>query len=151
MEPNFQEIEINGVKMQVDLRYAKRIEEIRVGSRVKVLTKEYSGHKVNHGVVIGFDPFKERPTIIIAYIEVSYSTAEIKFCYYNKDTKDTEVVIAIDADEAALDRDEILRKLDFEVEKRKREIEDFEAKKKYFLDKFATYWQPVQKESAEAA
>jgi hypothetical protein len=149
MEEQFHEIEINGVKLQVDLRHARRVEEIRVGSRVKVLTKDYNGHKVSHGVVIGFDPFKERPTIVIAYMEMNYSSAEIKFLYFNKDTKETEVVIAHDDDEAALDKEEILRKLDFEIEKRRREIEDYEAKKKYFLDKFATYWQPVQK--AEAA
>ena len=82
-------------------------------------------------------------------MEISYSSTEIKFLYFNKDTKETEVVIARDDDEAALDKEEILRKLDFEIEKWRREIEDYEAKKKYFLDKFATYWQPIQK--AEAA
>ena len=131
MEEQFHEIEINGVKLQVDLRYAKRVEEIRVGRWVKVLTKTYDGHKVNHGVVIGFDPFKERPTIVIAYIEISYSSTEIKFIYFNKDSKAIEVVVAHDDDDAALDKEEILRKLDFEIEKRRREIEDYEAKKKW--------------------
>jgi hypothetical protein len=35
-------IEVSGVKLEVDLRQARRIEEIRIGDRVKVLTKDYS-------------------------------------------------------------------------------------------------------------
>ena len=61
MEEQFHEIEINGVKLQVDLRHARRLEEIRVGSRVKVLTKDYNGHKVSHGVVIGFTLLENVP------------------------------------------------------------------------------------------
>lgn len=138
------QIEVNGVKMEVDTRYATRLDTIKVGTRVKVLTKDYSSHTVNHGVVIGFDPFKKLPTIIVAYMSVSYSGAEIKFLYYNADSKDVEIVVAHDDDEAALDKDMILSKLDAEIAKRQREIQDFEEKKKYFLDKFACYWTPVE-------
>jgi hypothetical protein len=45
-------IEINGVKMEVDMRYAKRVDELRIGSRVKVLIKEYSSYKIYLGVSI---------------------------------------------------------------------------------------------------
>ena len=39
-------IEVNGVKLEVDMRYARKIEELRVGSRVKVLIKNYSRYSV---------------------------------------------------------------------------------------------------------
>jgi len=78
MKETTQIIEINGVKMQVDLRYAKRIEEIKVGSRVKVLMKKYNEHyEVKHGVVIGFEPFKNLPTIIISTATVDYSESKV--------------------------------------------------------------------------
>ena len=34
-------VEINGVKMDVDLRTAKRVDTMKVGTRVKVLTRSY--------------------------------------------------------------------------------------------------------------
>ena len=36
-------VEIDGVKIEVDLRTAKRIDTFRVGDNVKVLCKEYNG------------------------------------------------------------------------------------------------------------
>ena len=35
-------IEVNGIKMEVDLRNAKRIDQFKVGDSVKVLVKSYS-------------------------------------------------------------------------------------------------------------
>ncbi len=62
-------IEINSVKLEVDRRSAERVDQIQVGDRVKVLNKQYSDYKVYHGVVIGFEPFEELPTIIVASAE----------------------------------------------------------------------------------
>ena len=62
------------MKFEVDARTAtlRQIECIRIGARVKVLTKDYADNtKVNHGVVVGFEPFKENHTVIVAYIENS--------------------------------------------------------------------------------
>ena len=60
-------IEINGVKLEVDLRSARRIDTLRVGDRVKLLEKtSYGGPIVHHGVVAGFDPFPSQPTIIVS-------------------------------------------------------------------------------------
>jgi hypothetical protein len=67
-------IEINGVKFEVDGRTAtlRQIDTIRIGARVKVLKKKYGDdYEVHHGVVVGFEPFKEAPTFIIAYIETT--------------------------------------------------------------------------------
>jgi hypothetical protein len=139
-------IEINGVKLEVDTRSATRIDEIRIGSRVKVLRKEYSNYKVLHGVVIGFEPFTNLPTIIIAAALVEYTTAKIEFLYYNAELKDVEVVVAGDEDEAALDAGDFIKHVDREIAKKEIEIRELADRKNYFLDKFKCYWTELEKE-----
>lgn len=145
-------IEINGVKMQVDLRYAKRIEEIRVGSRVKVLKKKSYGdtYEVKHGVVIGFEPFEKLPTIIIATATMDYSEAKVEFLYYNANTEETEVVVANDDDLAAIDKADFVKKIDTEVAKKELEIRELNDRKQYFLNKFKCYWEPVEQAVKDA-
>jgi hypothetical protein len=56
-------IEIGGVKLEVDLRSAKRIDELKIGSRVKCLQKpSYGEMKTLPGVIVGFEPFPSLPT-----------------------------------------------------------------------------------------
>lgn len=142
-------IEINGVKLEVDLRTAKRIDNIKVGSRVKVLKKLYDGYKVEHGVVIGFEPFEKPPTIIIATMELNYNEAKIAFVYYNGQTKDTEVVVSNDDDKMSIDKEEVCRFIEKEIAKKQSEITELENRQKYFLAQFASYWAPaVQEEVA---
>ncbi len=151
MKENHTVIEINGVKMEVDLRSARRIEEIRVGSRVKVLAKKYGdSYEVKHGVVIGFEPFKNLPTIIICTATVDYSEAKVEFLYYNAKSEGVEVVIANDDDLAALDKNDFLSKCDKEIERKKLEIAELENRKKYFLAKFNCYWSDVEQAVADA-
>ncbi len=133
-------IEINGVKLEVDLRSAKRVDQIRVGDRVKVLKKQYSDYKVYHGVVIGFEPFEKLPTIIVACAIVEYSSAKMEFIYYNSQTKDVEIVIANNDDEAALDQNDFISKIDAEIAKKELEITELRDKANYFIAKFKTYW-----------
>ena len=139
-------IEINGVKLEVDTRYAKRVDQIRIGTRVKVLQKDYSDYKVAHGIVIGFEPFQKLPTIIVAAAIIEYSTAKIKFIYYNSETKDTEIVISSEDDVADVDKNNFINSVDREIDKKKNEIQELEDRKQYFLKKFKTYWEPVEVE-----
>lgn len=137
-------IEINGVKMEVDLRTARRIDTISIGARVKVLKKTYSGHEVKHGVVIGFEPFDSLPTIIIAYLELPYGNApKIEFLYFNSESKDVGIVVALDDDKAALDKCEVVALIESEITKKRMEIADLNDRKRYFEEKFATYWTPA--------
>ena len=55
-------IEVNGIKLEVDLRTAKRVDQLRVGDRVKVLNKAYDGYEVLPGTVVCFEPFEKLPT-----------------------------------------------------------------------------------------
>lgn len=141
-------IEINGAKFEVDLRQAKRIDTLRVGDPVKVLVKAYDGYKVHAGTVIGFEPFDNLPTVIVAYLEEGYGTAGIKFLYFNAQSKETEVVKSIDNDLLEINRANILRQMDGEIEKAKANIQDLQAKRKFFLDNFRAYWPHAEKVEA---
>ena len=84
-------IEVNGVKMEIDLRTAKVVENYKVGDYVKILVKDYSGYKSYIGNIIGFDNFEKNPTIVIAYLKNEYSTASIEFAYYNSQSEEIEI------------------------------------------------------------
>lgn len=134
-------IEVNGVKLECDLRVAKRIDTLKVGTRVKVLAKEYSSHRVYPGVVIGFEPFRKLPTILVAYVESSYATAKVKVVSINAKSEDVELVASID--DELIERQEILALFDKQIADKRQEIAALEEQKSYFLTKFATYWAPV--------
>lgn len=135
-------VEVNGVKMEVDLRSAKVVHDnIRVGTKVKVLSKAgYDGHKVYPGVVVGFEPFKDFPTIIVAYLVTGYKDAELHFAYINSKSADKwDLVPAID-DELPVDKGEILNTFTRQIDAKRREIEDIQAKQDFFLRNFNSYF-----------
>lgn len=89
-------IEINGVKLEVDLSQAKVISNYKVGDTVKVLIKEYSNYDSHVGVIIGFDNFEKLPTIIIAYLKIGYQDAQVKMVYFNAESENIEITMASD-------------------------------------------------------
>lgn len=133
-------IEVNGVKLEVDLRTARRVDELRVGSRVKCLVKKYDSYDVYPGVIVGFDPFQVRPSITVAYLELDYGGAGLKFKTFNQDTKDFEIVAAIDNDQLEVNKANIIEKMDREAEKKRMELEEIEQRKQFFLDNFKAYF-----------
>jgi hypothetical protein len=139
-------IEINGVKFEVDARTAtlRQIDTIRVGARVKVLKKKYNDdYEVHHGVVVGFEPFKDAPTIIIAYIETSYGSAPaIKFLYFHAKSQE-QIIISDENDKESLIASDITGQIDREIVKKKQEIQDLEDRRAYFLRSFQSYWNPM--------
>lgn len=134
-------IEVNGIKLEVDLRYAKRIDQFKVGDNVKVLIKGYGdSFKSYPGVIVGFDNFKERPTIVICYADIDYSSCNIKFCYFNQDTKDVEIC-HMGEHEKTLDRERVIDYLDKDIFKKQAELDDLNRRKNYFLENFDRYFE----------
>lgn len=136
-------IEVNGVKLAVDLRHAVRVDELRVGDRVKVLVKEYSAYAVHAGVIIGFEPFAKLPTIIAAYIVNRYSEVDLKFVHFNAESKDVEIVKAIDDDALDLSKVDVEKHFDRAVASLEGKINEIEQKREYFRRQFKAYWAPV--------
>lgn len=141
--PELQVIEINGVKLEVDLRTARRVDTLRVGSRVKVLVKTYDGFKVHPGVVVGFDAFEKLPTINVAYMDVDVFSAALKFIAINANTKDTEIVAATDIDHLELSRDDVLGKFDRQIAGEELKLDELRQTREFFLRRFGEYFQPA--------
>ncbi len=138
---NLKVIEIHGTKFEVDLSKATKVEEFRVGDRVKVLQKASYGEKFDifPGVIIGFEWFEKHPTITIAYVDIKYSSIDVNFLYYNSESKDVEISHT-DNLELLIKPNDVIEMLDKEIHKHKVEIEEIELKKKYFLKNFKQYF-----------
>ncbi len=124
-------IEVNGVKVEVDLREAKQVNCFRVGDRIKILVKEYQSYKPYHGVIVGFDAFQKLPTITVMYLDDGYK-AEMKFAYVNAESEGVEIVPA-DNSLPDVQKAEILRRLDVEIEKAAAVVDDLKGKRAFFL------------------
>ena len=141
---NIKIVEINGVKIEVDLRTAKVVENYKVGDMVKVLVKKYSDTWESYaGVIIGFDDFKNLPTIIVAYMESSYSAAEIKFSYLNSASQGLEICPSNSLDKF-LDKSHALGLLDMQINRKIAEVDDLKSKREYFLKEFQCYFGEVK-------
>lgn len=140
MDTNKRVIEINGVKLEIDLRDAKVIDQYKVGDTIKILIKGYSDYKSHLGVIVGFDNFEKHPTIVIAYLEVEYSTANIRFAYYNSESKDVEIAKINDWD-IPYSKSSIIEKLDTEYVKKEEELRELKSKKEVFINMFGKYFE----------
>ncbi len=143
-------IEINGVKLDVDLRTATTIETLAVGDRVKILMARYSGGsmEVKAGVIVGFEPFLKLPTILIAYLTTDFTGGEVKILSWNEKSEDIEVVKC--QDDVLFDKAEGLRALDKSIMDAELKLAEAQERKAYFLKHFRAYWTnvPMKEESA---
>lgn len=136
-------IEINGVKLEVDLRTAKRIDEFKLGDNVKVLKKNGTDFKVLPGVIIDFVDFKELPTIQIATFEIDYWGAKMEFINFNANCKDVEIS-KVSEHELELEKDKVMDRLDKEISKKQNELDEIVTKKNYLLKHFGKYFKEIK-------
>lgn len=131
-------IEIKGVKMEVDYREGKttRIDTYRIGSKVKILTKGYGdSYTVRAGIIIGFDEFKQLPTIKILCVNTGYGGG-VEYVNFNEGLKDAEVISAEDDEELYAKREDVIETINREIEKKKIELETAQ----FNLRQFQKYW-----------
>ena len=69
MDSNKRVIEIDGVKLEIDLRHARKVDHFRIGDTVKLLKKQYNGYEVFPAVIVNFTEFKNKPTIEMLYVD----------------------------------------------------------------------------------
>lgn len=144
MEENKRIVEVNGIKVEVDLRTAKRVDAFKIGDNVKVLVKDYSTFKTYPGVIVAFDEFAKMPTIVVCYLAETYDP-EIKFAYINSDNKDNDLVPCYDS-ELSISKDQVVNRINMQIEKLEAQIRDADLKKRYFLKMFGKYFQQDQSE-----
>ena len=132
-------IEVAGVKLEVDLREAKTIENYKVGDNVKVLVKKYDNdYRSYPGVIVGFDKFEKLPTIIIAYMESGYDP-DLEFVYLNSQTENIEITHT-QPEEILLKREDTISNFDKRIEEKENEIKNIKRKKNYFIKYFNQYF-----------
>lgn len=136
-------IEIGGIKMEVDMRRAIKVEYYKVGTKVRVLKKTSSygdaEYKTYGGVIVGFDQFKKQPSILIAYLKTSYGDEEIEFLTFNKNTKDVEICIA-ENNFIPFQKATILEKLNNKIAEAEQHLLEAKEKKEYFVKNFDEYF-----------
>lgn len=137
MEENKRMVEINGVKLEVDMRYARRIDEFKVGDTVKVLDKRNDKNELKTGVITDFANFKELPTIMVAVYKAGsyWEKPNIEFIPYNSDTEGIEIV-GVSAEEIMVSHETIVNKFDDEIAKKRDELNDLIIKRDTFLKYF---------------
>ena len=136
-------IEISGIKMEVEMRTAKttKINTYKVGDQVKILVKDYSSYKSYPGVIVGFDNYEKLPTIVVAYLDIGYSEANIKMAYINEESKDTYELVKAEYDIPPFEKDSVIEKLDREITSTEQKLADLKVKRQYFIDKFNNYFE----------
>lgn len=132
-------IEINGIKLEVDLRTARRIDQFKIGDNVKVLRGSGSSMEVLAGVIIEFVNFKELPTIQVAVFKSDYWGTKIEFLNINSKTEGIEIV-GVSQHELVLEKARVIDKMNDEITKKKNELDEIVNKKEYFLKHFAKYF-----------
>ena len=136
-------IEINGVKLEVDMRYARRIDEFKVGDTVKVLDKRNDKNEMRTGVITDFANFKELPTIMVAIYKAGsyWDRPSIEFIPFNAETEDIEIV-GVSAEEIIVSRETIVQKFDDEIAKKRDELNDLIIKRDTFVKYFGNKVEP---------
>jgi gp40 protein len=145
MEESKRIIEIDGVKVEIDLRTAKRVESFKVGDNIKILDKEYDTYKVKPGIIVDFAEFQELPTIVIAVFEEgSWSSApNISFIYYNKNTSKKVEIVSCSEDEIKVSKEGVIERFEREIQKKKNEYEDLKNKLEYFKTHFLKVYKEI--------
>lgn len=136
-------VEINGVKMEIDLRSAKRVDTFKVGDDVKLLKKGNADStydredKIYPGMIVDFANFQDLPTMVVAYFEDGGwgSLPTIQFLYYNEHTTGWDLVYC-DKNELKVSEQSILQRFDREIDKKQRELNELIGKKEYFIEHF---------------
>jgi len=143
LELNTKIIQVAGVKMEVDMRHAIKVEHYKVGTIVRILKKSSSygeDYKVYGGVIVGFDQFEKMPSILIAYLSSSYDSAEVEFLTYNDKTKDVEICPA-DSNFIPFKKATIMARLDAKVLSAEQEVVEAKQKRDYFAKYFTEYFE----------
>lgn len=137
MDENKRIIEINGVRLEVDLRSARRIDEFRVGDSVKVLDNRSGKNEMKAGVITDFANFKEIPTLIVAVYKAGdyWSKPSIEFITFNSETECVEIV-GVSAEEIIVSRETVVQKFDDEIAKKRDELNDLIIKRDTFVKYF---------------
>lgn len=125
-------VEVNGVKMEVDLRTARVVENYAVGDSVKLLKKRYSDYEVLPAVIVGFSEFQKLPTIELLSVA---RNGEVEFHAFNAQTQDMEIA-PFNAYELTFTRESVVERLQAAVNEKAEALRVAQAKLFAFTNNF---------------
>jgi hypothetical protein len=143
MESEKRIIEINGIKMEVDLRSAKRIDTFKVGDPVKVLDMNYQNGSIKAGVIVGFAEFSQKAAIEIMVLDESYSGIDFKFITVSSETDSKYEIVHYNNYEKIFTKSNVIDNFNREIEKKKIEIEELERKREYYIKDFEKAFEQI--------
>jgi hypothetical protein len=145
MDENKRIVEVEGVKIEVDLRTAKVIEHYKIGDPVRILhpSTDFNAASVNAGVIIGFCDFAENPAIEVLELTVDYSGTNFRTVLIISGQKNQVQIAPYDKYEGLISQADVVTRLDREIQKKELELADLKLKKKYFIDEFSKAFEQI--------
>ena len=135
-EDNKRIVEVNGVRMEVDLREATKVDKFQVGDPIRVLKKKYDDdYRTYYGTIVDFTEFQKQPAIDILYVKSEYNEVDIEFKTITEDVSDIEIA-PVGEINVKLNRADVLEKIQNKIEEKQEELKVLKNKKEVFKKHF---------------
>jgi hypothetical protein len=136
-EENKRIVEIDGVKLEIDLRTAKVVDRFKIGDPVRILHPGTGyGTGIKAGVIIGFCEFDKNPAIEILELDADYSSTNFKLVTLISGQENQVQIAPYDRYSGLFTQTDIVTRFDREIQKKELELADLKLKKNYFINDF---------------
>jgi hypothetical protein len=138
-EENKRIVEIDGVKLEVDLRSAKVIDHYKIGDPVRVLHAEnqYSRNSIKAGVIVGFCEFEKNPAIEILELDENYNGLGFNLVTLVSGQEKSLQIAPYDRYSGLVSQADIVTRFNRKIQEKELELADLKLKKDYFISDFA--------------
>jgi hypothetical protein len=138
MDENKRIVEIDGIKVEVDISTAKVISNYKIGDPVRILHPgEGYGCGIKPGIIVGFCQFEKNPAIEILELDTDYSGTNFRIVTIVSGQKNDVQICPYDRFEGLISRSDVVTRFDREIQKKELELADMKLKKQYFIDEFS--------------
>jgi hypothetical protein len=144
-EENKRIVEVNGIKLEVDLRTAKVIDFFKVGDPVRVFhpKDDYRNAEIRPGVIVGFCEFDKNPAIQILELKYDYSGVTFETVIIAEGINNNLQITPYEKHEGLISQADVVTKFDRLIQQKELELSDLKLKKKYFIDDFAKVFSQI--------
>ena len=137
-------VEVDGVKLEIDLRTAKVIDHYKIGDPVRVLFPGTGyGTGIRAGVIVGVCEFEKNPAIEILVLDAEYSSATFKVVTIISGQANEVQIAPYDRYSGLFSQSDIVTRFDRTIQQKELELADLKLKKDYFINDFAKAFQQI--------
>lgn len=147
------ELSVRGLTFEAPTADRAVARALKVGDRVKVLTKKYDDSYQSHpGVIVAIDAFQALPTIVVMYAEYSYGSApELKFLNFNEKSKDVELMRMSEEEAIVGSREEALEQFQRAETDLLQKLEALRERREFFTRRFGVAFGTVARDLRDPA